>query len=50
MFSTFKGELETWDKWATIRKANPLINLDAHTRKVVLEERDKARHDSRLES
>ena len=46
----FKGELETWDKWATIRKANPLINLDAHTRKVVLEERDKARHDSRLKA
>ena len=32
----FKGELETWDKWPTIRKANPLIGVDAHTRKVIL--------------
>ena len=31
----FKGEIETWDKWATIRRANPLITLDAHTRRVV---------------
>ena len=30
----------------TIRKANPLIGLDAHTRKVILEERDAARGDS----
>ena len=44
----FQGELETWDKWSTIRKANPLIGLDAHTRKVILEERDEARRDSRL--
>ena len=46
----FKGELETWDKWSTIRKANPLIGLDAHTRKVILEERDAARGDSRLKA
>ena len=46
----FKGELDTWDKWATIRKANPLIFLDAHTRKVVLEERDAARNDTRLKA
>ena len=46
----FRGELETWDKWATIRKANPLIGLDAHTRKVILEERDAARGDSRLKT
>ena len=44
----FRGEIETWDKWPTIRKANPLINIDPHTRKVVLEERDAARLDSRL--
>ena len=44
----FQGDLETWDKWSTIRKANPLIGLDAHTRKVILEERDEARRDSRL--
>ena len=46
----FKGELETWDRWPTIRKANPLIGLDAHTRKVILEERDSARSDPRLKA
>ena len=46
----FQGDAETWDKWATIRKANPLIGLDAHTRKVILEERDAARGDSRLKA
>ena len=48
----FRGELETWDKWPTIRKANPLIMLReaANTRRVVLEERDAARRDSRLRS
>ena len=46
----FKGELESWDKWPTIQKANPLIGLDAHTRKVILEERDSARSDPRLKA
>ena len=46
----YQGDLETWDKWPTIRRANPLINLDAHTRKVILEERDAARGDSRLKA
>ena len=46
----FQGDVDTWDKWATIRKANPLIGLDAHTRKVILEERDAARGDSRLKA
>ena len=46
----FQGDAETWDKWPTIRKANPLIGLDAHTRKVILEERDAARGDSRLKA
>ena len=46
----FQGDAETWDYWPTIRKANPLIGLDAHTRKVILEERDAARGDSRLKA
>ena len=46
----FQGDVDTWDKRATIRKANPLIGLDAHTRKVILEERDAARGDSRLKA
>ena len=46
----FAGTAETWDKWPTIRKANPLIGLDPHTRKVILEERDSARSDPRLKA
>ena len=46
----FQGDLETWDQWPTIQKANPLVNVDAHTRKVILEERDLARTDSRLKA
>ena len=43
----FHGDLETWDKWPTIRKANPLANIDAKFRSVLLAERDAARKDSR---
>ena len=46
----FQGDAETWDYWPTIRKANPLIGLDSHTRQVILEERDAARGDSRLKA
>ena len=46
----FQGDLETWDKWPTIRKANPLIARHAETRAKVLEERDAARKDSRLKA
>ena len=46
----FQGDADTWDQWPTIRKANPLIGLDSHTRKVILEERDLARGDSRLKA
>ncbi len=46
----FRGDLETWDKWPTIRRANPLIGIDAHSRKVILEERTEARNDSRLKA
>ncbi len=46
----FQGDAETWDQWSTIRKANPLIGLDSHTRKVILEERDAARGDGRLKA
>ena len=47
-----QGEAETWDSWATIRKANPLTNLagkdGADFRAQLKEERGKARADSRL--
>ena len=44
------GDAETWDKWATIRKVNPLKSKYAESRAVLLEERDAARRDSRLKA
>ena len=44
------GNAETWDKWPTIRKANPLKAKYAESRAVLLEERDAARRDSRLKA
>ena len=46
----FAGELENWDKWATIRKANPLANVDAGFREKLLEERNAARLNTRLKA
>ena len=46
----FHGERETWDKWPTIRKANPLVAIDAVFRAKLLEERDAARLDTRLKA
>lgn len=43
-----QGDPATWDKWPTIRKCNPLMARYADSRAVLLEERDKARADSRL--
>ena len=43
----FAGDLDSWDNWHTIRKANPLVNIDAVFRKKLLSERDLARKDSR---
>ena len=46
--------LDSWDKWATIRKANPLVNLPgedaAGFRAKLKEEREAARGDSRLKA
>ena len=44
------GRAETWDRWPTIRKANPLKAKYAESRAVLLEERDAARRDSRLKA
>ena len=44
------GDAETWDKWPTIRKVNPLKSKYAESRAVLLEERDAARRDSRLKA
>ena len=43
-----QGNRGTWDRWETIRKANPLTEISAAFRAKLLEERDKARRDSRL--
>ena len=44
------GDADTWETWATIRKANPLKAKYAESRAVLLEERDAARRDSRLKA
>ena len=45
-----QGDRDSWDNWNTIRKANPLVTVDAKFRKQLLIDRDKARHDSRLKA
>ena len=44
-----QGDAETWDKWATIRRVNPLSTFP-EMRAKLLEERDAARRDPRLKS
>ena len=39
---------EPWDAWSTIRKVNPLINVNANLRKTILRERDDARRNPSL--
>ena len=39
----WRGDLDTWDNYHTIRKANPLIHYDARFRKKLLIERNKGR-------
>ena len=41
---------KTWDKMATIRKANPLTAISADFRAKLLQERDAARRDTRLKA
>ena len=42
-----QGDAETWDRWSTIRRANPLTAISADFRARLLEERDTARTDTR---
>ena len=44
-----QGDADTWDRWSTIRKANPLSTFP-ELRVKLLEERDSARRDTRLKS
>ena len=43
-----QGQLEGWDTWPVIRKANPLTAISPEFRAQLLEERDAARLDTRL--
>ena len=45
-----QGDRETWDRWQTIRRANPLTAVSADFRKKLLEERGAARTDTRLKA
>ena len=48
--TALQGDLDTWDQWTTIRRANPLMTAYAESRRTLLEERDAARADSRLKA
>ena len=43
-----QGNRATWDRWPTIRRANPLVSVNPILRKTLLRERDAARRDERL--
>ena len=45
-----EGDRETWDRWPTIQKANPLVGIAPEFRRKLLEERDAARGDTRLKA
>ena len=45
-----KGRPERWDRWAEIRRVNPLVEIAPEFRKRLLEERDAAKADSRLKA
>ena len=47
---SLQGDSNTWDKWSTIRKANPLTAISKDFRAKLLEERDAARGDVRLKA
>ena len=45
-----QGDPEKWDQWPEIRRCNPLTAISPEFRKQLLEERDKARIDTRLKA
>ena len=46
--TALSGDPDTWDKWQTIRKCNPLAAVNPRLRRTLLRERDEARRDDRL--
>ena len=45
-----QGDPKKWDQWPEIRRCNPLVAVDANFRRKLLEERDKARADTRVKA
>ena len=45
-----QGDLDKWDSWPEIRKANPLTAISPEFRRKLIEERDLARGDTRLKA
>ena len=45
-----QGDPEKWDRWPEIRRCNPLTAVSASFRAKLLDERDKARADTRLKA
>lgn len=48
--TALQGRKERWDSWPEIRRCNPLMARFPESRKVLIEERDAARADSRLKA
>ena len=48
--TSYQGDATTWDQWPTIAKANPLMWKYPESRRVLLQERDAARADTRLKA
>ena len=44
------GDVKRWDKWAEIRRCNPLTAISAEFRAKLLDERNQARRDTRLKA
>ena len=45
-----RGDPDKWDRWPEIRRCNPLMSAFTESRATLLEERDKARKDTRLKA
>ena len=45
-----QGDPAKWDQWSEIRRCNPLVSISPSFRATLLEERDKARADTRLKA
>ena len=44
------GDVKRWDKWSEIRRCNPLTAVSSEFKAKLLDERDKAKRDSRLKA